>query len=200
LIALTLALASLSFIDPAAVAGGSTPPPMYTEGMYEGPPDSSFNYRYAEGAILLGDFDGLRVGGSFPIQGPWIALGRFDYMTEEEGSVDVDVLLLSGGAGYVHTIDEKLDLIGSAEIEIGDIEVDGGGDDDDIGIRLRGGVRYQAHEKVELAGGLSFATVFDEELGIDGQALYAFNENIAGFVGFDNREDTVWTIGVRFNF
>ena len=202
---ITLPLLALTLLsDPTAPVGGNAFSPVVpSEVSSDGPPGSSFRYRYAEGALLLGDFDGVRVGGAWPVQGPWIALGRIDYLTEDEGNTDVDLLLLSGGVGYVHTLEEKFDFIGSAEIELGEAEVDGpggSGDDDDIGLRLRAGARFQAAEKVELAGGVSFATLFDEDLGLDVEALYDFNENLAGFVGFDIRDDTVAMIGVRYYF
>lgn len=198
---LALMLAS----DPTALGGASAIPFAYpSQTVTEGPPGSSFRYRYAEAALLLGDFDGLRVGGTMPVSGPWIGLGRLDYLTEDEGSVDVDIILLSGGAGYVHTLeDERVDLIGSAEIEFAEAEIDGPGgsdDDSDVGLRFRGGARFQPAEKFELSGGLSLSTIFDEELGFDVQALYDFKENLAGFVGFDVRDDTIATIGVRFYF
>jgi hypothetical protein len=204
---LTLPLLALMLLsDPAAAAGSKAPlswSSRYTVGE-KAPPGSNFRYDYAEGAILLGDFDGVRGGVSKYISGQWIALGRLDYLTEEEGSADIDITILSGGAGYVHTLeDERFDLIGSAEIEIAEAEVDapgGGGDDDDIGLRLRGGARFRPDDRFELAGGVTLSTIFDEDLGFDVQGLYDFNEKFAGFVGFDVRDDTVATIGVRFFF
>ena len=200
---ITLPLLALMLASDPTALGPSAPSLGYpSQAVSEGPPGSSFRYKYAEAALLLGDFDGLRVGGTMPVSGPWIALGRLDYLTEDEGSVDVDVILLSGGAGYVHTLeDERVDLIGSAEIEIAEAEIDGpGGSDDDseVGFRFRGGARFQAADKFELSGGVSLSTIFDEDLGVDVQGLYDFKENLAGFVGFDVRDDTVVTIGVRF--
>jgi len=202
---ITLSLAALLLLsDPLAPVGRNALSPASPTAVAEdGPPGSSFRYDYVEAALLLGDFDGLRGGGSWHIQGPWIGLGRIDYLTEDEGSTDVDLFLLSGGAGYVHTLRKELDFIGSAEIEIGDVEVDGpggSGDDDDIGLRFRGGARFQADEKIEFAGGVSFSTIFDEDIGLDVQALYAFDEHLTGFVGLDIRDDTVGLIGVRYYF
>jgi outer membrane protein with beta-barrel domain len=202
---ITLPLVALMLLsDPLATAGRNELSTGYPNSVVnDGPPNSSFRYDYIEGALLLGDFDGVRGGGSWHITGPWIGLGRIDYLTEDEGNTDVDLLLLSGGVGYVHTLENELDFIGSAEIEIGDAEIDGPGgneDDDDIGLRFRAGARFQADEKIELAGGVSFSTIFDEDLGLDVQALYAFKENLAGFVGLDIRDDTVGVIGVRYYF
>ena len=198
-----LVLAMMLPSDPPAIARSAPSPGYPSAALDVGPPGSAFRYKYAEGALLLGDFDGVRGGGAWHISGPWVGLGRLDYLTEDEGSVDVDLFLLSGGVGYVHTIEPNLDFIGSAELEIGDAEIDGPGgsdDDDDLGLKLRAGARFQPADKVELAGGISFTTIFDEELGLDFQALYDFNENFAGFLGFDNRDDTVWMIGVRYYF
>ena len=203
---ITLAILALMLLThPAAAAGPNALLLGFSsDTLSDGPPGSSFRYDYVEAALLLGDFDGLRVGGSKHISGPWIAVGRLDYLTEDEGSTEVDVIVLSGGAGYVHTLeDERVDLIGSAEIEIAEAEVDGpggSGDDDDIGLRFRAGARFHPADRFELAGGVSISTIFDEDLGLDVQALYDFKENLAGFIGFDVRDDTVATIGVRFYF
>lgn len=205
---ITLPLVALVLLsDPLTTAGGNGVPSGYLIPVIDdASPNSSFRYKYAEGAVLLGDFDGIRGDVSWPVQGPWVALGRLDYLTEDEGSTDVDVVLLSGGVGYVHPIpdtENKLDFIGSAEIEFAEAEIDGPGgsaDDDDIGLRFRAGARFQANEKIELAGGVSLSTIFDEDVGLDVQGLYSFNENLAGFVGIDIRDDSVAVIGVRFYF
>jgi hypothetical protein len=47
---------------------------------------------------------------------------------------------------------------------------------------------------------VSFSTIFDEDIGLDVQALYAFDEHLTGFVGLDIRDDTVGLIGVRYYF
>jgi hypothetical protein len=201
-ISLPLLLALMPLSDPSASAGTSLAPGYRGEGASVAPPGSSFHYRYVEAALLLGDFDGLRGSGTLHITGPWIGLGRLDYLTEDEGSTDVDLFLLSGGVGYVHTVEEELDFIGSAELELGHIEVDtpgGDADDDELGLRFRGGVRFQASDVIELDGGLSFSTIFDDELGLDGQVLYAFKEGLSGFVGLDIRDETLAMIGVRFD-
>ena len=202
MISLPLLLALMHLSDPSASAGISLSPEYQSVAVSDAPPASGFHYGYAEAALLLGDFDGVRGGGSLHITGPWIAVGRLDYLTEDEGNTDVDLFLLSGGVGYVHTVKDELDFIGSAEIEFGHAEIDspgGDGDDDELGLRFRGGVRFQATDVIELAGGVSLSTIFDDDLGLDGQALYAFNERLAGFVGIDIREDTIGMIGVRFN-
>ena len=204
MITLPVLLALMLLSDPPVAAGRNALSPGYpSAAVGDGPPGSGFHYDYAEAALLLGDFDGVRGGGSFYITGPWIAVGRIDYLTEDEGNTDVDLVILSGGVGYVHTLEDELDIIGSAEIEIGDAEIDnpaGSHDDDDIGLRLRAGTRFQAADRLELAGGLSFTTLFDEDVGLDVRALYAFNENLAGFVGFEIRDDSFGMIGVRFGF
>ena len=204
MITLPLLLALTLLSDPPTTAGRSALSPRYPDAAEsDGPPGSGFHYDYVEGALLLGDFDGVRGAGSLHITGPWIAVGRFDYLTEDEGNTDVDLILLSGGVGYVHTLEDELDFIGSAEIEIGDAEIDNPGgshDDDDIGLRLRAGTRFQAADRFELAGGVSFTTLFDEDVGLDVRALYAFSENLAGFVGFEIWDDSFGMIGVRYGF
>jgi len=185
-------------LDPVA---GTAPRILQAKG--EAPAISSFRYDYGEAGLAIGDLDGLRLGGSMALEGPWIALGRLEYLTDDEGNSEVDLLLLSGGVGYVHPVEPNLDFVGSVEVEVGSAEIDtpgGSADDDDVGLNLRGGVRFQATEELELAGGLSVRTIFDEDLGLDLAALYAFNENVSGFLGFDSREDSFVVIGVRYYF
>lgn len=201
-LSLVLAATSLSSSTaPAAPSAStvSTPPVVASD---DGPPGSSFDYDYLEGAFVLGDFYGLQANGSYHLNGPWLALGRFEYLTDERGNTDIDLFLFSGGVGYVHTLEDRLDLIGSAELQIGHAAFDspgGSGDDDDVGLRLRGGLRYKAADQIDLEGGLSFATIYDEDLGLDGKVLYAFDEKLSGFVGFDIRDDTFATVGVRYH-
>ena len=203
MITLSLLLAATLAPNAPTAASGAAPAPSPRLVASDGPPDSSFRYDYVDGAFVLGDFYGLRANGSYHLDGPWLALGRFEYLTEDEGNTDVDLLLFSGGVGYVHTLEDDLDFVGSAEIEIGHAEIDnpgGSADDDEVGLRLRAGLRFQANDEIELAGGVSFATIFDEDLGLDGQILYAFDEKLSGFVGFDIRDDTVALVGVRYHF
>jgi len=201
-VSLVLAATSLSSSTAPAAPNASTvstPPVVASD---DGPPGSSFHYDYLDGAFVLGDFYGLQANGSFHLDGPWLALGRFEYLTDDEGNTDIDLFLFSGGVGYVHTLQDDLDLVGSAELQIGHAEFEnpgGSGDDDDVGLRLRAGLRFQANDEIELEGGLSFATIFDEDLGLDGRILYAFDEKLSGFVGFDIRDDTFATVGVRYD-
>ena len=177
--------------------------PLQEVALTDGPPGSSFHYDYVDGALVLGDLDGLRVGASVHVEGPWIAVGRLDWLGDDGGATDVDLQLLSLGGGYVHAVDERLDVLGTAELEIGRTDVDGPGqsaDDDDVGVRLRAGARYQATDRLEVDGGISLSTIFDEDLGADARALYAFDERFSGFAGLDARDDTLVLLGVRYRF
>jgi len=191
-------------------AGDPVPPPaasLLLQG--DGPADSSFHYDYAEGGFTFGDLDGVRFAGSKRISGPWIGVGRLEYLTEDEGRTETDLVLLSGGVGYVFPapeslgVEQALDFIGSVELEYGRVEVDtpgGNFDDDDVGLRFRAGARFQATEKIEVEGGVSLATIFDDDLGVDGRVLYAFNPKFSAFAGFEDRDDTFLRIGVRYGF
>lgn len=192
-------IASLSFLAFSLLAG-PVPAPAPTSSQEEPaaaeqPPASSFGYDYVETALAFGDLDGLQVNGSLHLRGPWIAVGRYEAL-DYDGRGDLD--LLSGGVGYVHTLEADLDLVGTAALEIADI--DGRGDDDDTGLHLRAGVRFRVSEKVQLAGGVSVRTIFDEDVGADGQALYAIDDRLHGYVGFDVRDESFFLIGLRYGF
>ena len=117
----------------------------------------------------------------------------------------LDDMARRGRVGAVHTLPAdgeprtELALLGLMGYPPAEIDTPGGDDDDDdIGVRFRGGLRFQANEQIELAGGVSLATIFDEDVGLDARALYAFNEKISGFVGFEIWDDSFAMIGVRF--
>lgn len=200
LLAATLHAAPAAPAAPTWTVSPSPDPPVAASQGQAGP---GLRYNNVDGAFVLGDFYGLRGAVSFDLDGPWIGLGRLEYLTGDEGNVEVDEFVLSGGAGYVLGLGDSLDLIGSAELEWAHIELENAGscaDDDDIGLRLRGGLRYQANEEIELAGGLSYSTRSDEDFGVDFQVLYAFDERFSCFTGIDIRDDTFATVGLRYSF
>lgn len=163
----------------------------------------NFSYDYVEGGISLGEAVGAEVGFSHEVEGPWIAIGRFLYLTDDESGVDVDFFGLSGGVGYVHNLQTGLDLVGRAELEWGYVDASGNGvndSDDEFGVRVRGGARFAAMEDLELFGNAGFRTIFDSDFVADFGAVYRLESNWSALGRVDIDDDTQFLLGVRYGF
>ena len=159
-------------------------------------PSANFSYDFIQLGYFFSDFDGQRLEGSFELDGPWIAVGRLAFLD--------DLTILSVGAGYVHSVDadgmDGLDLIGTVELEYADIDVI---DEDEFGVRLRGGARYAATNEVELFGGVSYSSTLedaDQDFGFDIGALYNIDTDWSAFAEVDFAEETQVGLGVRYYF
>jgi hypothetical protein len=163
--------------------------------------DRNFSYNYVEGGLSFGDATGFELGGSTELEGPWIGVGRLLYLNDDDSGVDVDFIGLSAGAGYVHPLQERVDLVATAELEYGKVDVDNQGDDSDLGIRLVGGGRFAATEVVEIFGGISYRSIFDGEVGFLVGGRYQVNERWSALARLDVEDDyTQFLIGARYGF
>jgi len=163
--------------------------------------DRNFSYNYVEGGLSVGDATGFELGASTDLEGPWIGVGRLRYLTEEDSGVDVDFVSISGGAGFVHPLQERLDLVATAELEYAKVDVENGGDDSEFGLRLLGGARFAATEMVEVLGGITYRTIFDGEFGFYVGGRYQFNERWSALARVDVEDDfTQFLLGARYGF
>ncbi|MBI1380289.1 MAG: outer membrane beta-barrel protein [Planctomycetaceae bacterium] len=163
----------------------------------------NFSYDYVEGGISLGEAVGTEIGFSHEVEGPWIAIGRFLYLTDDESGVDIDFFGLSGGVGYVHNLQTGLDLVGRAELEWGYVDASGNGvddNDDEFGARVRGGARFAAMEDLEVFGNAGFRTIFDSDFVADFGAVYRLESNWSALGRVDIDDDTQFLLGVRYGF
>lgn len=165
------------------------------------PDDRHFSYNYFEGGLSVGDATGIELGASVELDGPWIGVARLLYLTDEEGSVDVDYTSVSGGVGYVHALQERIDLLATAELEYGKVDRGSFGDDSDVGLRVLGGARFAATDELEVFGGISYRTIFDGEFGFNIGSRYEFNERWSALVRVDVEDDfTQFLFGARYAF
>lgn len=205
---ITAALPLSATFTPAVsgIAAAPTPTiasPSFAAQQFETKTGGNFSYDYVEGGISLGEAVGTEIGFSHEVEGPWIAIGRFLYLTDDESGVDVDFFGLSGGVGYVHNLQTGLDLVGRAELEWGYVDASGNGvneSDDEFGARVRGGARFAAMEDLEVFGNAGFRTIFDSDFVADFGAVYRLESNWSALGRVDIDDDTQFLLGVRYGF
>jgi len=162
--------------------------------------DRNFSYNYFEGGLSVGDATGVEAAASVELDGPWIGVARIQYLTDEESGVDVDFVSLSAGAGYVHPLQERLDLVATAELEYGKVDA-GNFDDSEVGLRLVGGARFAATEQLEVFGGITYQTIFDNDFGFNVGGRYQLNEQWSALARVDVLDDyTQFLLGARYGF
>lgn len=173
----------------------------------EAPDERRFDYDYAQAEVLLADLSGVRLRGSLDLQqnAPVFLTGSLN--VSEIDDSNADLTLLSLGATYVFDMDAAAyDLLATAELEYGDIDLDtpfGSRSDDDLGIRVRGGGRYALGERLEGFGGIAFSTVFDEanDFTLDAGARYQFDNQFAAQASIEVGDElTYFTIGGRYSY
>lgn len=152
---------------------------------------TSQNYNYFEGGLALypgfdsQDFIGVDLRGSFEINEDIFAFGGLKYLTD-----DLDLTAIHVGGGYRHAIDDATSVWGGVTLEYQDI--DGGrqcfptlpgnpcanNSVDDTSFGLRGGLRHQLNQDLEIGGSLRLITGDLDYVGITGTTRYKLNENL----------------------
>lgn len=164
---------------------------------------SSFSYDHVEGGFgELDEFDGLFVRGSVGLDNNLYVLGGV-YLADEK---NVDALMLQGGLGYHMPLSKQADLYFNGQLLY--VEADApGGDEDDLGVILRSGLRFMPVEKVELEGVLAFSSndvlelANDDGLGLEVYGRYHFNPQLSTALGLhsDTELDGI-SLSLRYNF
>ena len=162
--------------------------------------DSVFSYDYAQLTGVLADAEGFGLDFSKAWTDRWFVIGRFVEADVESRGVEADVTRFSAGVGYAHELEENLDVVVTGQLDFADVDVENAGDDDDLGIRVRGGARYMLNPNVELFGGLALFTTFDSDFTFDAGALYHFEQGFSAIAQIEHDQDDVISIGVRYNF
>ena len=198
-LAYTLSLATSPEVSAPAPDLSIEPVLLTTLAEQGGVPNSAFHYTYGEVGLSLGDLDGIRVAGSYHLQDQWLIVASLGILEASR----VDFTFFSAGAGYVHNIQEDLDIVATAELEFGRAEVDflgSSASDSEVGLRLRGGARYMLDERFEFYGGGNLRTTFDTDFFVDGGALYRINDRLQAYASLEVGDDTQFGIGVRYGF
>lgn len=160
---------------------------------------SGLSYNYAEVRFIdreldAGpDGDGFLVGGSFEVAPQILVTASFEDLDFGRSG---DHSILRVGGGYVHPLQEKIDVVGYASL----IHVDGDFDDD-TGIGLAGGVRALVAPRFEVRATGNYVDVDDSDTFFDIGADYwiseQFSAGLSATIGGD--ADTI-TFGGRWFF
>ena len=148
-----------------------------------GTAQADLNYNYVEGGLGIlspsgQTFIGPDVRGSFAINENVFAYGGLRFLTD-----DIDYTNFHIGAGYRFGIDDKTDLWAGGNIEYQDYSFPSsmwGGSINKTSLALRGGVRHQLNDEVELGSTLRLVTGSGDfgYLGINGHARYKLADNL----------------------
>lgn len=162
--------------------------------------DLSYNYaelRFVDTEIGSQDGDGLRIAGSFELAQNWLIVGGYTAL-DFDNNVDTGVLEIGGG--YVHRYSPKLDIVGYAKLVRTDIDFPGG-DDNDTGIALAGGVRGRISPQFEARATINYFNVDETDTFFEvGGDFYITNQFAAGAtLEFGGDADSL-TVGVRWFF
>ncbi len=187
----------------------SSPAPLPTEPLPTAPAQTvedtssavgQFSYDYVEGTIGFGDSSGFTLEGSYQIDGPWLVVASLRFLEADVPGGDVDFDVIRVGGGYIHELQDGLDIIGTAEIEFVDADIPGA--DSETGLFLRGGARYQASTEIEAFGGLALRTnddLIDQTLVIDLGGRYPIDEHFSAVAMIEIDDDTMFSLGVRYD-
>lgn len=195
LMASAIAAASLASINAQAQSPQTTPVR-----------DNGFSYTYGQFGYDNWDYDNgpdvdvldgevsfaldehlfLRGGASF-----------YDGDYDSPGNDDVDGNRLSVGAGFHTPLQRGLDLVASADV----IRDDNDFNDEEWGYAVRGGLRHQTTEMLQLSGGVLYEDVYDGNVGVYGQGLVELTRawDVGARVAVTDDSDNIGLFG-RYNF
>lgn len=158
------------------------------------------DYDFVEGGYVNVDFDrgdddaGLRLAGSLDLGEPLAVIGEY---------VDTgDFAHLTAGALFNTALDDALDLIGGFTLDHIDLPRD-----DDLGMGLRGGLRWLALHSGQNPGRLETGVelrhifIFDDSVtSIRGNALFRIAEPLDVQVALQFGDDDRMELGLRYYF
>jgi len=150
-----------------------------------------FNYNYAELKFLdVESASGFALVGSADIK-PNLAL-KAEYTALSAGSFDSDLLRLGAANYFGSTTYSQADWVLQAGLDFA------GGDADDTGLFLSGGIRYAVSDALEVNGALELSTVFDTDLTAKIAALYEVSTGFAAIAEAELGDGTAIGLGLRF--
>jgi len=159
----------------------------------------SLSYTYGELRLVDADNDGdgISIGGSYELAGPWILVGSYASLDFDGG---VDFSLLELGGGYVWGYTKDWDLFGTVSIARG--EVDGTfGSDDETGFSLAAGTRGLLTPQLEVRGSVNHINLDDSDTFLELAADFYFTKQFAAGLSLEFAGDLdVFTVGARYFF
>jgi hypothetical protein len=166
------------------------------------------DYTFAEARFLLDaevdgdgfedDGDGMRIAGSYQITPEIYAFAKYDDV--ELDDTDIDLSLLRLGGGYIYPINATWDV--NASLAYADLEADGpGGDEDDSGFELSGGVRGLVKPQIEVRASLNYIDLDDSDTYFTFGGDYYFLPNVSAGIEVDMGGDyETMSIGAKYYF
>lgn len=163
---------------------------------------AAHNYSYVEGGFVNqdqgrrspGDESGFRIAGSLDLAPPLALIGEF---------VDTGDFFQLGGGLLFHTpLSKVLDLNAGATLEHMDT-----GRNDDLGVGVRGGVRWLAlpsprnFERLEATAEVRHLFIFSDSVtSLRAGALYRIAHNLDAQGAVQAGDDDRVEVGLRYNF
>ncbi|MEX2476452.1 hypothetical protein [Marinobacter sp.] len=157
-----------------------------------GTASADLRYTYAEGGIAIVDADysqtflGFDLRGSYLVNENIFAFGGLRMLTD-----DLDYTNWHLGGAYRHALDAKTDVWAGASLEYQ--EIDGGKECfatfsgtechswsfDDTAPAIRGGIRHQFDENIELGASARIVTGDLDYVGLTGQGRYRIQDDLS---------------------
>lgn len=156
--------------------------------LFSGSAAAELGYTYAEGGLGILSADGSQTYMGFDLRGSYLvtenifAFGGFRMLSD-----DFDYTNWHLGGGYRHALDAKTDVWGGASLEYQ--EIDGGKacsfyscynySADDTAPAIRGGIRHELNDKIEVGASARFVTGDFDYFGLTGQGRYKLQDNLS---------------------
>jgi len=154
--------------------------------LVSGVANAELNYSYVEGGLGVlspsgQTYVGPDVRGSFAVTDDIFVYGGLRFLTD-----DTDYTNWHLGAGYRFAIDEQTDVWAGANLEYQEIKAKhcfwgtcGTAKADDTAIAIRGGVRHQLNQDIEVGGTARLVTGDFDYFGINGHVRYKLMDNLS---------------------
>jgi hypothetical protein len=168
----------------------------------------AIDYSFVEGRFLLDaeldgdgfedDGDGFRFAGSYLVTPEIYVFGKYDDVELDDSEVDLSFLRI--GAGYIYPLDATWDA--NVSLAYASVEADGpGGDEDDSGFELSGGVRGLVKPEIEVRAALNYLDIDDSDTYFTLGADYYFMPNVSAGIELDMGGDyETMSIGAKYYF
>ncbi len=160
---------------------------------------NAFDYNYAE--VVYADVDdvdsGLVLNGSRNLQPNFSLIGSVLFIGDLTG------FSIGGAYHQKATFAPNTDLVIHGSIENQDYEVCFGNfcvSDDDSGIALGTMLRHQPQDKLEVFGGLTYTTIWDNDMKLKGGVLYEVQNRLKVGASLELSDTDTLSLGVRYSY
>jgi len=164
------------------------------------PTTADLSYTYAELRFVDVDAnggDGLKLGGSLDLNGPWILVGS---ITDLDFNNNADASILEVGGGYVWQYNPHFDLIATLQLVRTDVDTLGGSADD-TGLALSAGTRGWLAPKFEIRASVNHVNLDNSDTFLEIAGDYHFTDQVAAGLSVEFAGDTdIFTVGARWFF